>query len=122
MADIIPFCESINAILLSKWSQTLPVQHLYGPTLLADYICDTNFKHSLDEIAIREFGFKPDKFTDIVKKGETFSSIDILVNCAGVFPVKLLSDSTIDDVVPGTAGQTNFDMIIQGRRSSSGLG
>jgi len=31
------------------------------------------------------------------------------------------SDSTIDDVVPGTAGQTNFDMIIQGRRSSTGL-
>ena len=26
-----------------------------------------------------------------------FSNIDILVNCAGVFPVKLLSDSTIDD-------------------------
>jgi len=27
----------------------------------------------------------------------TFSNIDILVNCAGVFPVKLLSDSTIED-------------------------
>ena len=31
------------------------------------------------------------------KVKSTFSSIDILVNCAGVFPVKLLSDSTIDD-------------------------
>ena len=27
----------------------------------------------------------------------TFSNIDILVNCAGIFPVKLLSDSTIED-------------------------
>jgi len=33
----------------------------------------------------------------IDKTKNTFSSIDILVNCAGVFPVKLLSDSTIDD-------------------------
>ena len=31
------------------------------------------------------------------KVKSTFSSIDILVNCAGVFPVKLLSDSTVDD-------------------------
>ena len=31
------------------------------------------------------------------KVKSTFSSIDILVNCAGVFPVKLLSDSSIDD-------------------------
>jgi len=31
------------------------------------------------------------------KVKSTFSTIDILVNCAGVFPVKLLSDSTIDD-------------------------
>ena len=31
------------------------------------------------------------------KVKSTFSNIDILVNCAGVFPVKLLSDSTIDD-------------------------
>ena len=33
------------------------------------------------------------KLIDKTKK--VFSNIDILVNCAGVFPVKLLSDSTI---------------------------
>ena len=33
----------------------------------------------------------------IDKTKNTFSNIDILVNCAGVFPVKLLSDSTVDD-------------------------
>ena len=33
----------------------------------------------------------------IEKTKNTFVDIDILVNCAGVFPVKLLSDSTIED-------------------------
>ena len=33
----------------------------------------------------------------IEKVKNTFVNIDILVNCAGVFPVKLLSDSTIED-------------------------
>jgi DNA polymerase-1 len=46
-------------------------------TLLADYICDATLKHSLDEIAYREFGFRPNSFSDIVKKGEDFSSVDI---------------------------------------------
>ncbi|ABM76145.1 DNA polymerase I [Prochlorococcus marinus str. NATL1A] len=46
-------------------------------TLLADYICDATLKHSLDEIAYREFGFKPKSFSDIVKKGEDFSYVDI---------------------------------------------
>ena len=35
------------------------------------------------------------KLIDKTKK--VFSNIDILVNCAGIFPVKLLSDSTVDD-------------------------
>lgn len=46
-------------------------------TLLADYICDATLKHSLDEIAYREFGFKPKSFSDVVKKGENFSYVDI---------------------------------------------
>ena len=33
----------------------------------------------------------------IEKVKSTFANIDILVNCAGVFPVKLLSDSTVED-------------------------
>ena len=33
----------------------------------------------------------------IDKTKNTFSNIDILVNCAGTFPVKLLSDSTVND-------------------------
>jgi short-subunit dehydrogenase len=33
----------------------------------------------------------------IEKVKNTFVNIDILVNCAGVFPVKLLSDSTVED-------------------------
>ncbi len=46
-------------------------------TLLADYICDATLKHSLGEITYREFGFKPNNFSDIVKKGEDFSFVDI---------------------------------------------
>ncbi len=47
-------------------------------TMLADYIIDPNRKHSLDEIAKREFGFTPQGFSDLVKKGETFAEVDIL--------------------------------------------
>ncbi len=46
-------------------------------TLLADYIYDSTSKHSLDEIAFREFGFKPTSYNDIVKKGEDFSTVKI---------------------------------------------
>ncbi len=46
-------------------------------TMLADYTFDSTLKHSLDEIAFREFGFKPNSFSDIVKKGENFSYVDI---------------------------------------------
>jgi len=46
-------------------------------TLLADYVFDATLKHSLDEIAYREFGFKPKSFSDVVKKGEDFSYVDI---------------------------------------------
>jgi len=35
------------------------------------------------------------KLIDQIKK--MFSNIDVLVNCAGIFPVKMLSESTIDD-------------------------
>ena len=35
------------------------------------------------------------KLIDKTKK--VFSNIDILVNCAGIFPVKFLSDSTVED-------------------------
>ena len=39
-----------------------------------------------------------DEIRKLIEKAKgAFSNIDILVNCAGVFPVKLLSDSTIDD-------------------------
>ena len=33
----------------------------------------------------------------IDKTKNAFPNIDVLVNCAGIFPVKLLSDSTVDD-------------------------
>jgi len=46
-------------------------------TLLADYISDATLKHSLDEISYREFGFRPKSYSEIVKKGEDFSQVDI---------------------------------------------
>ena len=46
-------------------------------TLLADYLCDSNTKHGLDVIAIREFDVTPTTFTQLVGKGETFASVDI---------------------------------------------
>ena len=33
----------------------------------------------------------------ITKAREKYNSIDILINCSGIFPVKLLSDSNLED-------------------------
>ena len=44
---------------------------------LADYLNDSNLKHSLNEIAFRELAIKPKLFNEIVKKGDLFSNVDI---------------------------------------------
>ena len=46
-------------------------------TLLADYLIDSNSKHSLEFMAKREFGFTTIGFKDIVAKGNTFADVDI---------------------------------------------
>ncbi len=47
-------------------------------TLLADYLIDSNAKHSLESLALREYNFKPKAFSDLVKKGENFSEVSII--------------------------------------------
>jgi DNA polymerase I len=46
-------------------------------TLLADYLRDANAKHGLEAMALREFGFSPTGYTDLVPKGQTFASVPI---------------------------------------------
>ena len=46
-------------------------------TLLADYLIDSNAKHSLTEISKREFGYTPLSFKDFVSKGQNFSNVTI---------------------------------------------
>ncbi len=46
-------------------------------TLLADYLVDSNAKHSLEELSQRYFNFKPTSFSEIVPKGKTFADISI---------------------------------------------
>tara|TARA_Y100001970_G_scaffold280601_1_gene389849 strand:+ start:1559 stop:4480 length:2922 start_codon:yes stop_codon:yes gene_type:complete len=46
-------------------------------TLLADYILNTNEKHSLEAIANREFNFKPNSFKEIIGDNKDFSFVDI---------------------------------------------
>ncbi len=75
--------ESPKTLQNAKYDRLILLRHgiiLNGiviDTLLADYVCDATLKHSLDEIAYREFGFKPKSFSDVVKKGEDFSHVDI---------------------------------------------
>ncbi len=46
-------------------------------TLLADYVLNSNEKHSLNAMALREYGFEPKTFTELVEKGKTFSNVSI---------------------------------------------
>jgi DNA polymerase I len=46
-------------------------------TLLADYLRDANAKHSLEELAVRNFGFRPTSYTELVPKGATFAAVPI---------------------------------------------
>ena len=55
----------------------LPLQGVVIDTLLADYLIDPNAKHGLDELAKRHFNFTPTSFTDLVAKGQNFSSVAI---------------------------------------------
>ncbi len=55
----------------------IPLEGVIIDTLIADYLCNSTAKHSLDEISQREFGFRPTSFKDLVKKGESFKDIDI---------------------------------------------
>ncbi|NBV59434.1 MAG: DNA polymerase I, partial [Synechococcaceae bacterium WB4_2_0811] len=55
----------------------LPLQGVIIDTLLADYLIDANAKHGLDELAQRHFNFTPTSFTDLVAKGQNFSSVAI---------------------------------------------
>ena len=55
----------------------ISLQGVTFDTLLADYLLDSSSKHSLEEIAKREFDFEPTKFNDIVEKGKNFSDVSI---------------------------------------------
>ena len=81
-----PWIESPDhpkALQNTKYDRLILLRHgisLEGveiDTLLADYIKGANHKHSIDEIAKREFNFTPKSFKDIVNKGENFSDVDI---------------------------------------------
>ncbi|WP_353291531.1 DNA polymerase I [Synechococcus sp. M16CYN] len=46
-------------------------------TLLADYLRDAAAKHGLDQMAEREFGFRPTTYSGLVSKKETFADVEV---------------------------------------------
>ncbi len=46
-------------------------------TLLADYVLNNQEKHGLNEISLREFGYKPKSFKETIGKLKNFSFVDI---------------------------------------------
>ena len=46
-------------------------------TLLADYLRDANARHALEELAERNFGFRPTSYRALVAKGATFASVPV---------------------------------------------
>ncbi|WP_269623203.1 DNA polymerase I [Prochlorococcus marinus] len=55
----------------------IPLEGVALDTLLADYLCNSTNKHSLDEISKREFGITPTSYNDLVQKNQTFKDVDI---------------------------------------------
>ena len=55
----------------------IPLEGVVIDTLLADYLCNSTNKHSLEEITKRQFGYTPTSFKQLVGKGQTFKDVDI---------------------------------------------
>ncbi|MFO7630460.1 MAG: 5'-3' exonuclease H3TH domain-containing protein, partial [Prochlorococcaceae cyanobacterium] len=55
----------------------LPLAGVVMDTLLADYLRDANAKHSLEELAERNFGFRPSSYGALVPKGANVSVVPI---------------------------------------------
>jgi len=55
----------------------LALEGVVMDTLLADYLRDANARHGLEELAERNFGFRPTSYGDLVAKGATFASVPV---------------------------------------------
>ena len=55
----------------------LALEGVVMDTLLADYLRDANAKHGLEELAERNFGFRPTSYGELVGKGATFAAVPI---------------------------------------------
>ena len=55
----------------------LALEGVVMDTLLADYLRDANARHGLEELAERNFGFRPTSYSELVAKGATFASVPI---------------------------------------------
>jgi len=67
----------------AKYDRLILLRHGLGldgvvmDTLLADYLRDANARHGLEELAERNFGFRPKSYSELVAKGADFSSVPI---------------------------------------------
>ncbi|MEB3307095.1 MAG: DNA polymerase I [Cyanobacteriota bacterium] len=57
----------------------LTLEGVVMDTLLADYLRDANARHGLEELAERNFGFRPTSYAELVPKGADFSSVPLEV-------------------------------------------
>ena len=55
----------------------LALEGVVMDTLLADYLRDANAKHGLEELAERNFGFRPTSYGELVPKGATIAAVPI---------------------------------------------
>jgi DNA polymerase-1 len=55
----------------------LALEGVVMDTLLADYLRDANAKHGLEELAERNFGFRPTAYSELVARGATFAAVPI---------------------------------------------
>lgn len=83
LADWLKSLDHPKTLQNAKYDRLILLRHgvnLNGvvmDTLLADYLYDSNQKHSLQEISSREIDYKPLGFENLVGKNQTFADVSI---------------------------------------------
>lgn len=108
--------EKLIMPVITKITSVLQTEFLIMFSNMMDRIL--RYLNPLKTLSDEEFEKKLDNRATVMRED---AAIRYTSNQASKNSADVYRDSTIDDVVPNTAGKTNFDMIMEGRTNQYGL-